>query len=217
MKPLVDLMGERFGRLLVVARAKNTKDGGAQWVCRCDCGTEKVNTRKNLIKGRVQSCGCLRRETSRVVGLQSATHGQSRSSEYRTWRGAIDRCHNSRSVNWKNYGARGIAVCQRWRDGFENFWADMGPKHSPRHSLDRIDVNGNYEPSNCRWADWDTQGNNRRTNHVVTIDGVQMTLAEAIRVKGQKSSRVRQRLAMGWDVERALNEASRPHSRRARG
>lgn len=219
MKPLIDLMGHRFERLLVVGRAKNTKTGGAQWVCRCDCGEERINTRSNLTKGRVRSCGCLRRETSRAVGLRRRKHGQAalETSEYKAWLSAIARCTNPRNANWKNYGARGIDVCQRWRDGFENFWADMGPKPSPRHSLDRIDVNGDYEPSNCRWADWDTQGNNRRTNHLVTVDGVQMTLAEAIRLKGQDSKRVRMRISLGWDVERALNEASRPHNRRARG
>ena len=208
MKPLVDLMGQRFGRLLIVGRGPNTKTGGAQWVCRCDCGETRVNGRANLVKGRARSCGCLRRETSRAVGLRSRTHGLSMSSEYRIWRMAIDRCSNPRSSNWKNYGARGIDVCQRWRDGFENFWADMGPRPSSRHSLDRIDVNGNYEPANCRWADWDTQGNNRRNNHVVMVDGVKMTLAEAIRFKGQNSKRVRMRISLGWSVERALNEAS---------
>lgn len=217
MKPLVDMMGDRFGRLLVVGRGPNTKGGGAQWLCRCDCGEERVNTRKNLIKGRVRSCGCLRKETSREVGLRRITHGGSYTVEYRTWRSLIDRCTKPNSANWKHYGARGIGVCQRWLDGFENFIADVGNRPSDRHSLDRIDVNGNYEPGNVRWADWFVQSNNRRNNHIVTVDGVTMTLAEAIRVKGQKSSRVRQRLAMGWDEERALNEAGRHQTPRDRG
>lgn len=210
MKPLVDLMGQRFGRLLIVGRGPNTKTGGAQWVCQCDCGETRINARANLIKGRARSCGCLRRETSREVGLRRRTHGHAiaETAEYKAWRSSIDRCTNPNIVGWKNYGGRGIAVCERWRYSFEAFLEDMGLKPSPRHSLDRIDTNGNYEPSNCRWADWTTQSNNKRSNHIVEIDGVSMTLAEAIRHKGQKSSRVRQRLAIGWSVERALNEAS---------
>jgi hypothetical protein len=211
MKPLVDMIGLVFGRLTVVARAENTKGGGAQWVCRCECGEQKVNTRKNLIKGRVRSCGCLRRETSREIGLRSRTHGQAVlvTPEYKAWVSALGRCHNPRHKQWELYGGRGIHVADEWRDDFAAFFAYIGPKPSPQHSLDRIDPNRGYEPGNVRWADWFVQGNNRRNNHMVVVDGVRMTLAEAIRLKGQKSSRVRQRLANGWDIERALNESSR--------
>lgn len=210
MKPLVDMMGLQFGRLTVVARAENSKAGGAQWLCRCECGVEKVQTRKNLIKGRVLSCGCLRKETSREVGLRRRVHGHAVADtpEYRAWRSAINRCRNPKTANYHLYGGRGISVAPEWEQNFALFYEHVGPRPSPRHSLDRIDPDGDYAPGNVRWADWHTQGNNRRNNHVVNIDGVDMTLAEAIRLKGQKSSRVRQRLAVGWTVERALNEDS---------
>lgn len=211
MKPMEDMIGLVFGRLTVVARARNTKRGGAQWLCRCECGQEKINSRQNLKAGRVRSCGCLRKETSREVGLQRRTHGHAakETPEYKAWRSALGRCHNPAHRQWPLYGGRGIHVADEWRSDFQAFLDHVGMRPSAKHSLDRIDPDGGYSPGNVRWADWFVQGNNRRNNHIVYVDGVRMTLAEAIRLKGQKSSRVRQRLANGWNVERALNESSR--------
>jgi hypothetical protein len=134
----------------IKARA-GSRYGHALWSCRCDCGTVVEVTSPHLRYRQMQSCGCLRREGSH------RTHEGSRSPEYRAWTGMKFRCGNPRSPDWVHYGGRNIRVCGRWLRSFQNFLDDMGRKPSPRHSLDRINTNGNYEPKNCRWAtarDW---------------------------------------------------------------
>ena len=216
MKPAIDLIGSRFNRLLVISREPNAKDGETIWRCRCDCGEETSQRSKNLRRGLVRSCGCLRRETSAAMGRGGRTHGQTLTPEYRAWRSAIARCHKPTDCNYRNYGARGIAVADEWRTDFQAFFDHIGPRPSKAYTLDRIDNAGNYAPGNVRWATYETQGNNKRTNHIVNVDGVDMTLAEAIRLKGQKSNVVRQRLAFGWTLERALNENAVPRNSRNR-
>lgn len=143
----------------------------SEWYCRCDCGTRRVVSGGNLTRGLTLSCGCLRRELlaeSKKGNEYNHKHGHApagRSSpEYRAWAKMKDRCGNPNSAEYKNYGARGIAVCERWsgRSGFPNFLADMGPRPSPELSLDRIDNGGDYTPNNCRWATRAQQNANRR-------------------------------------------------------
>jgi len=206
VKPLINMIGQKFGRLTVVARAENGEAGAAHWDCSCDCGGEKLAVRgRYLRKGIVQSCGCARHDAGVRLGKSSATHGGSYSAEYRIWRGARSRCHDPRCKEFARYGARGIEVYEPWRKDFASFIAHVGPRPSDQHSLDRIDNNGNYEPGNVRWATSDVQQNNRRNNHIVEIDGERMTLAEAIRRRGLRSGTVRMRIAHGWPIERALS------------
>jgi hypothetical protein len=148
MAKLIELTGKRFGRLRVAAYA-----GHYRWLCRCDCGRCVIVTATNLRSRNTRSCGCLHKE--RVT-----KHGRWGSREYNTWHGMKQRCFNPRANGYGWYGGRGISVCDEWLP-FEPFFADMGPC-PPGCSIDRIDVNGNYEPSNCRWGDAKQQTENRR-------------------------------------------------------
>lgn len=157
------LEGRRFGRLLVVSRAANPRNKRkSHWLCRCECGTEKIVLGGSLTQGRSRSCGCLNRE---IVREMSTTHGAAlagrQSRTYRIWCAMKTRCYNPSVANWPLYGGRGIAVCERWRTSFPMFLRDMG-EAPPGRSIDRKDNDGNYEPGNCRWATRLEQNRNTR-------------------------------------------------------
>lgn len=156
----IELTGQVFGRLTVIRYVPNgATDGAGGWKCRCECGKETVVKSSPLQKGKTRSCGCLIGETAKQT---FTTHGKSTSPEYQIWVGMIARCTNANTKYYADYGGRGIGVCARWRSGFENFFIDMGPRPSNAHSLDRINVNGNYDPENCRWATREQQAANKR-------------------------------------------------------
>lgn len=203
-KKVIDLTGQTFGRLTVTSRISARGDRRTKWECLCSCGRKTVSVADNLRSGRSQSCGCLRAEAT-------TKHGNARksgnTSEYGTWEGMNARCFNEKSNGFRHYGGRGITVCDRWRESFENFIADMGPKPTPKHSIDRFpDMNGNYEPSNCRWATPSEQSRNTRVNHVVSYQGESLPLIEWAERYGLAYSCLHSRLKSGWSVERALNE-----------
>lgn len=158
------LTGLRFGRLVVVSLAASAKAGTKRtWKCRCDCGGESVVRSDALTTGNTQSCGCLVQEHMSKIGKTNATHRLSRTPEYQSWSRMIHRCYFPQDKGFKYWGGLGVTVCERWRDSFEAFLADMGPKPSLRHSIDRYPDNcGNYEPDNCRWATPLQQRHNRR-------------------------------------------------------
>lgn len=153
---LQDLTGQRFGRLVVVERSDN-RGGRVSWLCRCDCGTESTVRGHNLKRGTTISCGC-------ATGKFADTRGISNMPEYACWRSMIERCTRPGHNSYRNYGGRGITVCERWRNDIRAFLADMGPRPSSAHSIDRYpNRDGNYEPGNCRWATQTEQVHNSRS------------------------------------------------------
>lgn len=202
-----DLIGQRFGRLTVIKKLPLRKSKNVMWECLCDCGnTHKVAT-THLRKGAIESCGCLLSEV-RARGTRRK-HGHAiknnRSKAYRTWSNMIDRCENSNNNSYRNYGERGIKVCDRWRNSFENFLADMGEPLSINYSIDRINVNGDYEPKNCQWIPIAEQTKNQRRNVFLTHQGQTMLLADWAKKTGIDRRTISHRLKEGWSVEDALS------------
>jgi hypothetical protein len=193
MAKTLDLTGQVFGRLTALSRID--KPGESKWLCRCECGNIKEVFARKLTRKATQSCGCLHRE---MVGARFATHRMSESPEYRVWAGMKRRCYAPKAPHYECYGGRGITVCDQWLNSFESFYQDMGPRPSARHSIDRIDVNGNYEPGNCRWATIKQQRRNTRSTTFVQYMGKEMCIAEAAELSGIRVGTLHSRLWRGW-------------------
>lgn len=173
MPKALDITGVRFGRLTAISYHSSSSQG-RNWLCKCDCGTETYCEANQLKRGHKRSCGCLQIDHARKI---KTTHGMANTPTHNSWKSMIARCNYKGNGSYPRYGGRGISVCERWLISFENFYADMGEKPLGK-TLDRIDVNGNYELTNCRWATDEEQDNNKTTSVKVTIDGVTMTYSQ---------------------------------------
>lgn len=195
--------GEVFGRLTVVSFSHNTSKQ-QYWHCLCTCGKETAVMRGSLLSKETESCGCLRRD---VVSQCQTTHGDTRKvrkAEYVCWARMIQRCENSRTRCFSDYGGRGIKVCLQWRESYETFLKDMGRRPSVKHSIDRIDNDGNYEPSNCKWSTRQEQSCNRRNNKVITYDGRTENISAWASILGISRTSLNSRIRRGWSTERIL-------------
>lgn len=199
--------GTRFDRLVVIELAEKrrrpsrpTKGWYFLYRCRCDCGTIKVIEESSLKNKHARSCGCLKKE---LYGTQSKTHGMWTTKTWKAWSSMKDRCSIRDHRDQKYYGGKGIKVCDRWKNSFENFLEDMGERPDG-YSLDRIDPDGDYTPENCRWASAKKQANNRTNNRIVEFNNERKTLSEWADSVGLKYTTLRARLSNGWGIEKAL-------------
>ena len=200
MSILVDVAGRTFGGWTVLRLNGRDRHGQALWECRCECGNVGDVTGGRLRRGESTSCGCRR---PMLVAAAKTTHGGCKDDIYRIWCCMRDRCRTTTNPKYGNYGGRGIRVCERWND-FAAFKHDMGPRPSPEHSIDRIDVNGDYAPKNCRWATPTTQAQNARTNRNLTFNGETKCMAQWARDVGLPIQTLHNRLKAGCTAEEAL-------------
>ena len=201
MAKFKDLTGQKFGKLTVIKPVGKNQKGNYLWECECACGNTSIVRSSNLLTGDTKSCGCLQRE---MASKTLKTHGLSGSRIYIIWEHMIARCNNPNDSRYKNYGGRGISVCDEWRDFLLfNKWA-MSNGYNDNLTIDRIDVNGNYEPSNCRWTDKKVQANNKRNNHLVTYENKTLTISQWEEETGIDARLILYRLSKGWSTKRTL-------------
>ncbi len=196
------MLGKRFGNLCVEAVAPKRPDGRTQWHCRCSCGNTIIVSSKNLQR-HTKSCGCLR-------AANASSKDQRQMPEYRSWRNMLTRCFNTNSDTFAHYGGRGISVCARWRGSFIDFLADMGPRPTPLHTLERVDNEQGYNPRNCTWATRKAQTRNRRVTLSLTYQGRTQSIAAWAEELGIGFDCLRSRVGkLGWSAEQALRRKAR--------
>lgn len=200
-------VGQKFHRLTVKEKVRKQKGHGFEWLCECDCGQFTKAAIRHLKNGHKKSCGCLKIEKATE---QCLSHGKSRSSEYGIWSAMKFRCTNESGNAYHHYGGRGITVCDRWLNNFEAFLEDMGPRPSRRHSLERIDNDGNYEPGNVRWATQREQCQNTRRTKWIEYGGKTKKLQDwAKTLKIPHDTLYTRIFECGWTVERAFTAPPR--------
>lgn len=211
MGKLVDRTGVVYGRLVVVGRDESfgpaSKGNRVRWLCRCECGNTKSVTGHELAAGQTQSCGCIHIES---VGALNRSHAMSRSRTYRTWQAMKSRCNNPKDTRYPNYGARGVRVCREW-DSFEQFFKDMGLRPEGM-TIDRIRNEDGYQPDNCRWANTEVQGNNKRTN--VIWEGESLSVKQLSDKVGVPRTTLNALIRSGLSVPTAVEHAIRKRRHR---
>lgn len=196
----IDITNQRFGRFTAIKFVGITPGKGGMWWCQCDCGSVRTISCRALRSGTWLSCGCYKRDNP-----GAKKHGMCGSGEYRSYRAMLQRTNDPNATSYPRYGARGIIVCNQWKESFEQFLADVGARPSVRHSLERIDNEGDYQPGNVRWATPKEQARNRRSSRFIRCNGKTKTLAEWADLTGLPSHAIYKRLERGWCIDRALS------------
>lgn len=191
---------------LIAIKPLGRKNRDTEWLFKCDCGKETKALKLNFLRGNTKSCGCLNIEKRRSI---KTTHGMSKTPEFNVWLKVKARCFNQKLVTYPYYGGRGITMHQEWVDSFEAFYKYIGPRPSKKHSIDRINTDGHYEPGNVRWATQETQSNNKRSNCRLTFNQKTMTVSEWGKFLGIRPGTITQRLRYGWDIEKTLTQKIR--------
>lgn len=201
MSKLIDITGNKYNMLTVLGRVENDKNGQSRWECICECGNKTIVKGANLKNGAVKSCGCLVHRPA-----LNKKHGESNTPLYRMWTSMIYRCDNPKYIAYKYYGARGIRVCDEWHD-YETFkkWVNE-TKTDDSYTIERIDVNGDYGPDNCKWIPMSEQANNRRSNIVIDYNGEEHTLMQWCKKLNLNYKNVHNRMyKLGWSFEKAIS------------
>lgn len=199
------LQGKKFNRLLVLQEQGKNKLGNILWLCQCDCGAKTIVQGRFLKKGLIKSCGCYAKEK---LKQRLTTHGLTGHPLRNVWNGIKQRCSNKNNLEYKNYGARGIKVCERWLI-FKNFYDDIISGYIKGMEIERIDNNGNYEPKNCKWATHRQQNRNKRTNHLLECNGQKLSLVEWGEKLNIKPNTILTRIRRGWEINKALEIANK--------
>ena len=199
---LVDLTGKTFNRLTVIRRVENSKSKQTKWKCRCSCGNIVIVFASHIKDGHTKSCGCLNDEL-RIE--RKTTHGLYYTPEWGIWNQMIQRCTNPKNQAFKDYGGRGITVCDKWRNNFMTFSKDMGKRPSKNLTIERINNNKGYSPDNCKWETRKKQANNTRGNQNITIQGWTLTMTQWAQFAGKVVGTVWSRLnVLNWPPEKAI-------------
>lgn len=204
-----NLVGQKFGRLVVLRREGSDKHQKSTWFCECECGNTKVVSRQCLKIGKTKSCGCLDKEHREAFVRQNTKHGKTDTVEFYTWKRLFQRCYNKNSEYYYLYGGKGIGVCDRWNPkkggSFQNFYDDMGLRPKDLTSIERIDSNKNYSPENCRWANYKEQSRNTSQNNKLTINGETKVLSDWVKVSPVTKGTIVHRInKLGWDNHSAV-------------
>lgn len=205
MGRIIDISGQRFGRLYVIAPAGRNTHREVIWECVCDCGNHVIVAGYSLRCGSTTSCGCWKSEVLDSLKIRSTKHGLSKHPLHPIWNGIKVRCNDKNRHNYMNYGGRGITICDEWKDDFEAFY-NWSISHGWKQglSIDRIDNDKGYSPDNCRWTDAYVQANNSRHCHYITYNSETLTISQWARKIGLKPSTLNARIKSGWSIEKAL-------------
>lgn len=194
MGKFIDLTNLQFGRLKVERLEGRSKHGHSMWLCVCTCGNNTLTSTGDLKSSKTVSCGCHRRDSTIE---RNTKHAKSKVLAYSSWKAMKTRCYNKKVKSYLDYGGRGITICDRWLNSFENFLADMGERPDRNHSIERLERDGNYTPDNCKWATKKEQNRNTRQNHLLDTQWGRITLAEASEKSGIKLGTLKRRLRKG--------------------